>query len=341
MISFASLKPGDRVTWFQQFAIQNNIHEIIVEKDFWVVWTLGRLFSLQLLAPNIVFKGGTSLSKVYHAISRFSEDIDISINPAVLGYEESALDNARSKNQRAQLFKKLETACNEFVNTTVLPALTEDINAQLGKCSQGEWLKFEIDASSNSPILWFNYPHSIDSTLSYIRKAIKLEFGSLTDQQPTGKYCIKPMIAEMAGSYSDFEATVVALEIERTFWEKATILHSEFHRPSDNKIRDRFARHYSDFAALWNHERGRQARNRCDILAQVAQHKSRFFSSSFSNYDTATLGTLRLSPPEYRVGELATDYANMRSMFIGNQPPTFDIILEIIHEAETELNNVT
>ena len=165
-----------------------------------------------------------------------------------------------------------------------------------------------------------------------------MEFGSLTDQRPTGTHLITPFIAELAPKmFDDFHAEVVALEIERTFWEKATILHAEYHRPADQPLRDRFARHYSDFAALWRHDAGRAAAARLDLLERVRIHKSRFFASNWARYDTASPGSLRLVPPDTRLQELGRDYAAMEPMFLA-PPPDFDIVIAALHDAEAVID---
>jgi hypothetical protein len=129
----------------------------------------------------------------------------------------------------------------------------------------------------------------------------------------------------------------VALEVERTFWEKATILHAEYHRPATQPLRDRLARHYSDMAALWQHPSRSKALARLDILQDAIRHKSRFFASSWASYDTAIPRSFHLVPPEHRHGELARDLESMLPMFLA-APPSFRALLECLIEAEASLN---
>jgi hypothetical protein len=147
------------------------------------------------------------------------------------------------------------------------------------------------------------------------------------------------MVASLAPEeFTDFQAEVVALEIERTFWEKVTILHAEYHRPADHPLRDRFARHYADVAALWLHPAKEKSINRLDLLDRVRIHKTRYFESSWANYDTAIPGSLKLLPPDTRIPELRRDYAAMEPMFLAKEIPTFEQILSILSEAEHQLN---
>ncbi|WP_411886347.1 nucleotidyl transferase AbiEii/AbiGii toxin family protein [Polaromonas sp. YR568] len=133
-------------------------------------------------------------------------------------------------------------------------------------------------------------------------------------------------------------APVVALDVARTFWEKATILHAEHHRPEHLPVRDRFARHYSDFCALWRQDHARTAGlDRLDLLADVALHKSRYFASAWANYGSATPGTLKLVPPEYRWAAVGEDYATMRPMFLSDPPPFAELMRQLT-QAEAALN---
>ncbi|MDD5657614.1 MAG: nucleotidyl transferase AbiEii/AbiGii toxin family protein, partial [Elusimicrobia bacterium] len=250
MKSLALLPAEERALYWRSCSERKGVPDFIVEKDFWVCWLLGRIFATPRLGADCVFKGGTSLSKVFGAIDRFSEDIDLGLSPASLGWKESDLDDAPSVSQRQKRAKRLEADCAEAVRGSFLPELEKVVSSSLGpRTGGGRWLQFELDAMSHSPVILFPYPRAVAAG-SYIAPAVKIEFGSLTDQRPTGTHSISPLIAELAlEGFADFRAEVVALELERTFWEKATILHAEYHRPAAQPVRDRCARHYSDFAA--------------------------------------------------------------------------------------------
>lgn len=124
----------------------------------------------------------------------------------------------------------------------------------------------------------------------------------------------------------------------RTFWEKATILHAEYHRDPNTPLPKRLARHYYDLSRLSEGNIGRRALENLDLLVRVAEHKNAFFRSSWANYQSALPGTLRLRPPEKRIGELQRDYVDMRPMFFGPSP-AFEKILEQIAKLEEEVNS--
>jgi hypothetical protein len=339
MSTFATLPAKERELFFRQYQEKRGVDPVIAEKDFWVCWLLGRIFAQPQLADACVFKGGTSLSKVFGAIERFSEDIDLAIIPASLGRKESDLDQAPSRTKREERVAELEEACAAAVQATWQPLLEESIRKALGAPDGRDgWLTYRFDKAGRSPVLYFAYPGALPRGVAYIAREVKIEFGSLTDQRPVGRHPIRAFVAELApGAFTDFDADVVALELERTFWEKATILHAEFYRPADRQMKDRHARHYADFAALWQHAPAQPARSRLDLLERVRLHKSRFFSSSWANYATAVPGSLRLVPPAARVEALRADYEAMQQMFLGERM-SFETVIAILEEAEATLN---
>ena len=339
MSLFAQLPVVERAVFLREAATRLNLLPVIVEKDFWVCWMLRQIFQSSQTGTHLVFKGGTSLSKVFDAIQRFSEDIDLSVAPSFLGWEESQLDDAPSPTQRRKLLEKLEASCAAKVQGDFLRELETGVKTVLGEKSGREpWIRYQLDPATKSPVLLFDYPSALPPGGGYIQPFVKMEFGSLTDQRPTGVHSIKPMLAkEIPANFEDFQAEVVALEVERTFWEKATILHAEYHRPPNQPIRERFARHYADVASLWQHPARTQALRRLDLLERVINHKRRFFASSWANYETAKPGSMRLRPPRQRETELTQDYVQMESMFL-TPPPTFTEVLRVLGQAEREIN---
>jgi hypothetical protein len=335
--SFAREPAESRADFIYQYAATAQVPAYIVEKDFWVCWLLGRIFSTDRLGRDCVFKGGTSLAKVFNAIHRFSEDIDLGLSPQSLGWKEADLDEAPSKTARLKRVAQIEADCAHAVRENFLPTLEKVILDELGPPTSAAWLNYELEATSRSPIILFSYPKAVPAGI-YIAPTVKIEFGSLTDQRPTGTHPITPMVATLApAAFADFRSEVVALEIERTFWEKATILHAEYHRPESQPLRDRYARHYADFASLWHHPHGPAAAARLDLLDRVRLHKSRFFASGWSHFETAKPGSMRLVPPKWRIRELRKDYTSMKPMFLV-PPPSFEDVLSTLHQAEKSMN---
>ena len=332
-LGFLLLPIDERKLYIEQAAIRRDISPIVLEKDFWVSWLLGILFQSEF-KDSLVFKGGTSLSKVFGVIDRFSEDIDLSLSPAFLQLP----DAGESRTQANKWMSKAEAACADSVQNKIKPHLEETVTAVLGR-SDRNWFEFQIDPQTNSPVLLFHYPTTQPSGFEYLKRAVKLEFGSLTDQQPTGRHPLKPWIAEIIpAAFTDWGCEVVALELERTFWEKATILHTEYHRPAGKPTPDRFSRHYADTAALANNPISQKAIDDHEIRDRVVAWKSRFFGSSWASYDQATPGTFRLLPPPHRQATLRRDYEAMRDMYL-SLPASFDDILETLAKLEGRINH--
>ena len=306
---------------------------MVLEKDFWVCWLLGVLFESEF-ADSLVFKGGTSLSKVFGAIDRFSEDIDLSLSPRFLNLPEAGA----SRTQANKWMTKAEETCSHAVRDRLGPVLEAAVAGILGTSTRASWFEFLTDQGTHSPLLLFHYPTVQPAGFPYLQRSVKLEFGSLTDQQPAGRHAVRPWLAEvLPAAFPDWRCEVVALEVQRTFWEKATILHAEFHRPVDKPTPDRFSRHYADTAALAKHPIVSKAIDDHELRDRVIQWKHRFFGSSWANYDAAKPGMFRLVPPTTRLSALRQDYVAMRDMYL-SEPASFDEVLSALAELEGRIN---
>src|SRR5262249_11815482 len=143
MSRFAELSDEERGPFIEEAAARLGVLPLIVEKDFWVCWVLGRIFGNPAVGPHTVFKGGTSLSKVFGAIRRFSEDIDLAVAPAALGFKESSLDDAPSNSRRHKLFDELQEACAELVAGPFRAELEKGLRERLGTRADGrDWLTY-------------------------------------------------------------------------------------------------------------------------------------------------------------------------------------------------------
>jgi len=174
---FLSLSADRRALAFGQTAAALAASPVMIEKDFWVCWLLDLLFTDEALAPHLVFKGGTSLSKVYGVIDRFSEDIDLSLAPRFVGIEEQAVSLLSSRTQRNAALLRMQAACSACTKSVVMPRLEQAIVRWLGTPSIGAWLTYEDDPSRRSPVVNFHYPTSQPTGFDYLRRAVKLELG--------------------------------------------------------------------------------------------------------------------------------------------------------------------
>lgn len=332
------LRPRQRTELFNEAARRTGMDAVILEKDFWVCWTLQELFRLPQIGEHLIFKGGTSLSKVFTVIQRFSEDIDVSIDRAFLGFGGANEPEAGTSNKEKQRrVEALRTACQQKIANELLPALTTVVQSRVR--ADDPWSLRLDEEDPDQQTLLFAYPSSYaPDAVGYIRRAVKIELGARADHWPCEIKPITPYVAEtFPHGFKEPSCAVKVLAVERTFWEKATILHAEFHRPPDKAMPERFSRHYCDFHELIRKEVDRAATARPELLTRVAEHKHLFFRSSWAKYREATRGTLRIAPPPERVKALRDDYARMQQMFFG-EPPSFDDILRRLTQWEADFN---
>ena len=342
MDQVARLSPRDRADLFLTAAAQAGLTPRIVEKDFWVCWTLRRLFTLHDPKAGLLFKGGTSLSKVYNAIKRFSEDVDLSFNRTDLGYPDTDELIAMSRKQREAKLEALSARCRELVTGEYLQQLRIDFTAALGGATSS-WELTPADPDDSGQTLLFRYPRALDTGRSdvpaYVIDAVRLEFGARSDHWPAEDKSVTPYAAEqLPRQFGDATVNVRVLAAERTFWEKATILHMWHHAPADKPFRDRQSRHYYDLAMLVDQDIGAKALANHALLLDGAKHKSVFFQSGWASYDTAKPGTLRLLPKADRLDALKKDYAVMRQEMLFDSPPSFDEIIETLARTEKLVN---
>lgn len=189
----------------------------------------------------------------------------------------------------------------------------------------------------------FHYPPSLPAAdyqgMAYITPRVKLELGARGDPWPAEHKNIRPYAADdFPDFFRDPDTTVTVLSARRTFWEKATALHAEAHRPAESATPQYFSRHYYDLAMLLDSDEGRAAAADLELLATVAKHKAVFFRSGWASYDTARPGTLRLVPSEARIKDLRADYRAMAPMMFDGTPPSFDDILAAIAEFQERVN---
>lgn len=337
MNNFLLMNDEDKKVYFDFIAHDLNVTSMLIEKDFWVCWILKILFSLPLSGKHLTFKGGTSLSKCYKVIKRFSEDIDISIERSFLTTNEVIEpDTKQSGKENKRRLDRLKLLCQEKIANRILPELEDKISTDLH--DRGTWeVKLDPDDTEKQTVL-FAYPTIIDNFVSgYIRPVVKIEFGARSDHWPVEILYVKPYISDMIRKVTIEGTQVRVLKAERTFWEKATILHAI---GNGSKFRDKMSRHYYDVSEMVDSPIYNKAIHNIDLLMKVAEHKTIFFKDSKARYDLAKPGSLRLSPREDQISRLKDDYHQMQEMFF-EDPPLFDNILEKLMIVENEINRIS
>jgi Nucleotidyl transferase AbiEii toxin, Type IV TA system len=274
---------------------------------------------------------------VYKVIERFSEDVDIVLDRHAFGFTgEQDPTNIAGTNKRSRKLDELAARCSETVHGTVRHEIQESFRLVLG---EADWEIGEDPADADRQSLLFTYPLGLEENLyglgNYIRPVVRLEFGCRGDVWPSERQPVQPYIADaFPGLLAQPTAEVHVLRPERTFWEKATLLHAAFH---SGKMQPRYSRHYYDLARLYRHQYGHSAITDFGLLASVVEHKKVFFREAAARYDLAKPGSLRICPPDDKIGRIRSDYRNMREMFF-TEPPPFDSLMADLKELEDRVN---
>ncbi len=330
--AFAALSPEERRPFFEEAATRRGLVVPIIEKDFWVVWTLHVLFSLPD-RDSFVFKGGTSLSKAFGLIERFSEDIDLVIDRARFGFAGKAdVAQAISGEQRQRRREKLDAMVGAYLREDLSPRLAAIVRRLTGA-------RVEIDGKDPLSIL-IHYP-AVMPDHPYIRPMVKIETGGRADNWPTVGSSIRAYVAlEFPQAFENDEVMVKTIEVRRTFLEKLTILHKTayaFDSDEGTVIAERFSRHYYDVYRMSVQGAADAALLDSDLLEAVRVAAQVFFPQTKARYEKFQLGSIRIVPPSRGVEALARDYVAMKDMFFG-EAPSFEAILETLAELEKRVN---
>jgi len=326
MDKVARLSQAERSELFSETAVRKGMTPAIAEKDFWVTWTLDKLFAHPKLSRILMFKGGTSLSKVFGLIERFSEDIDLILDWNLVVGEDPEAD--RSKAKQAKLNKEINERGQAYIASELLETV-KGVLAPVCTC----------DLDSDDPnTLNVRYPAAFSD--AYLRPEVRLEIGPLASWLPFGDYSIRPYAAEVFPAVFDrSDCRVKAIKAERTFWEKATILHHEAHRPEGNIQPPRNSRHYYDLAQMAASTTKEVALGNIDLLHDVVEFKQRFYPRGWARYDLAVPGTLKLVPEAHVLAIVKSDYRAMANMIFGEYP-SIESILDRLKALEDEINGM-
>jgi hypothetical protein len=324
MDKVARLPAQQRSELFSEAATQKGTTPAVVEKDFWVTWVLNQLFREPDLARLLMFKGGTSLSKVYNLIERFSEDIDLVLDWRVLGGDDPLAE--RSKTKQAQLNAAINAQAQKYIGGELLRLVEAALDGVCG-CRVDVDDPFVID---------INYPAAFPD--EYLRSEVRLEIGPLASWLPYEDRSTSCYAAEaFPNVFEQRECAVKVIKAERTFWEKATILHHEAYRPEGNAQPARYSRHYYDLAKMAQSPVKEQALADPGLLASVVAFKQRFYPRGWARYDLAKPGTLMLVPEGHVLASVRSDYRAMENMIFGEMP-AFEEILSVLQALQEEIN---
>ena len=330
MRKIANLNENDRKALFHNTAAKMGMTDAIIEKDFWVCYMLDYLFHRCAWKDHIAFKGGTSLSKSYGLIERFSEDIDLILDWRVLGYSINEPWEERSNTKQDAFNKEAGARTEAFLKNEFMPSITADLQKELPTP-----IKCTIEDDDPQTVV-FAYDRAFDDFS--ILPVIRLEIGALAAWTPAAPKQITPYAAlHYARLFDEPTTEILTVLPERTFWEKVTILHREAYRPENSTVPTRYSRHYYDLWCMAKSPVKVAAFADIDLLEKVVRFKEKFYRCSWAKYDEAKPGTMKLIPSEKNIKALREDYEHMKNMIYGEKPE-LDVILSAVKMLEDEIN---
>lgn len=330
---FFDLSSNEKSKILRAMSVQLDRSPTVLEKDVWVCWVLETLFTMPGRLP-MAFKGGTSLSKVFGAISRFSEDVDITLDYRGLDGKFDPFAEGVSKNKLKNFSENLKSFVSTHVHGMVVPHFHAAIDQQFDSNS------LRIEVSDDGEQMRIHYPTTLETPGDYVGNSVLVEFGGRNITEPNEQHEIKPDIADHVADLEFPRSLVSVLAPARTFWEKATLMHVECQRTEYRATAARLSRHWYDLSMLANQSIGKAAISNRDMLADVVKHKKVFYSASYANYDACLIGQLKLIPNEDSLKTLREDFQRMidAEMFFGERPD-FDEIIDSLRTLETEVND--
>jgi predicted nucleotidyltransferase component of viral defense system len=327
----------DRLAMLQQTEIEHfGINQVAIEKDWWVTVTLKALFQTEC-HEALIFKGGTSLSKGFNIIERFSEDIDLAIGHSFFGI------NKTSKNQRDKLRKK----AREYIHGTLssqLDARLKDMgitgyrieNITQVQDKNGEWKV--IDSDKDPTVILLHYPSIVEDTISYIPPRVKIEISCLSMDEPTEERQIRSLIGEtFEDEDSDANSNIRTVVPTRTFLEKLFLLAEEFQKEKPRSVR--MSRHLYDLEKLMDTEYGREALADRSLYDAIVEHRKAYYALKYANYDLHNPETINFMIPKKEMEVWKADYADMQRFFIYGESLEFDTLMQRMKELQKKVRN--
>lgn len=332
-LKFIDLSKEDRVDILDRVSSELNIRQLeVIEKDWWVTAVLRAMFGLPY-ADHLSFKGGTSLSKCWHLIDRFSEDIDVAIDREYLGFTETL--------SKTQISDKLRRTACSFVRETMQHDLAEQLY-QNGISK--EKFKVNVDitpiSTTDPEVININYDSvqsfSIDGAdgNQYVLPKVKVEVSGRSMSEPVQEIALDSMIDQVypKAPFAEPKFMVRAVLPERTFLEKVFLLHEEFAKPKDLIRVERMSRHMYDIGQMLKTPIAECAINNADLYRQVVEHRRTFIGLRGFDYDTLYPATLNIVPPVSIAEQWKADYENMRMHMIYGESVPFDELVGNLKE---------
>ncbi|MDR1729098.1 MAG: nucleotidyl transferase AbiEii/AbiGii toxin family protein [Prevotellaceae bacterium] len=333
MNKFRNLTSEQQITIFEQVANRKALPPVAVEKDWWVTAVLRALFALPY-AENLSFKGGTSLSKCYNLIERFSEDVDIAINREFFGF-------AGETFTIKQISKNLRKATCKFTRDSLQFDLARQMEAN-GIPKDLFSVKMDITpVTTIDPEKVFVEYKSVLSENPYIRNIVVLEIGGRSMKEPLQKVEIQSFIDTHfpQATFVEQPFEINAVVPERTFLEKICLLHEEFSKPNELVRVERMSRHLYDLARMTDTPIAENALKNKDLYQSIIAHRRMFIAMKDFDYDTLSPATINIIPPQNVIEQWEEDYNKMQTMIYGNSL-SFNELIDRIKQLNEKINRI-
>ena len=329
---YFALSPSDKKDLLETAAERSGRSPHLLEKDVWVVWILSALFRSGL-GSVLTFKGGTSLSKAYKVIDRFSENIDLTYDIRCFIGDLSD-ERPHSASQAKKWTKTVRERLPQWIEADVLPLLSRAMS------DEGITAELSFEGNEKNSLLLSYAPMQIGT--GYVAPQIRLEFGARTTGEPREAVFVECDLASLIPDIAFPEATPLVLKMEQTFWEKVTATHVFC---LQNQLRgERFSRHWYDIARLAQSARLEASLPAKEYGELVVAHKNMFFaekdqSGASIDYAECLRGRLRLVPTGAAYDLLAEDYAKMvEDGILLQNAPNFHALMDECIKIEQHIN---
>lgn len=332
-IDFYTIEKAEKEAIFNAIAAELGMTPFAVEKDWWVSRTLDIIFKMDI-AAHLVFKGGTSLSKAWGLIHRFSEDIDLAI-------DRDFFDGYKGNLSKTQI-GKLRKEAGIYTTSTFFWDLQEAFRASGFR--ELEFKVIESEESDQDPrIIEIYYPNVISQSKAYLLPRVQIEIGCRSLREPFTERSFGSLVDERYADMNFAERlfAVPTVKPERTFLEKLFLLHEENHRPSDKMRVDRLSRHLYDIYHLSKAKIAERAIRDKQLYETIVSHRYKFSRVGGVDYNTHNPRTLNPIPIEEKMAEWKADYARMKEeMIYEENKPSFDDLINNLSALKTQLQSL-
>ncbi len=324
------LPDTDKRDIFNEVSADANLPPAAVEKDWWVVRTLDLVFDTSI-AEHTVFKGGTSLSKAWNLINRFSEDIDLALDRRFLGFNKPMTGSQVSK-LRKHSFRFISEDFFPEISSKFKDAGFDNVTIKLGKVT---------DTDQDPLIIEIYYP-TLTEPIEYLQPRVLIELGSRSLIEPNSPKSFSSMVGEYFRDrdFSDDEITIPTVNPERTFLEKIFLLHEEFQLPVDRMKISRKSRHLYDLERLMDTDFADLALRNKELYDSIVEHRRTLTRIRGIDYANHSPQKINIIPPDEMIGKWEKDYVEMQQSMLYNPSLPFDELIQRIKELKSRINNL-